>query len=196
MSVTSFLHSRGFYYFQGYCQQIHQQMEDLINLTNQPNINVMEIGFNAGHSSEVFLKNNNNLTVVSFDLGDQDCSAPAKEYIDETYPNRHELIIGDSTTTVPIYLENNKDKKFDFIFIDGGKDYDVVNADMVNCSHFAHKDTIVAVNDTMFTDEWLVPYTIGPTRVWIEQLQENKIIELNRISYCFGRGMSWGKYTI
>lgn len=28
----------------------------VINLSNKPNINVMEIGFNAGHSAEVFYK--------------------------------------------------------------------------------------------------------------------------------------------
>ncbi len=191
----SFLHSSGFYYFEGYCQQVQEQVEDLINLTNKPNINVMEIGFNAGHSAEVFLKNNNNLRLVSFDLGEQNYATPAKDYIDENYPNRHELIIGDSTVTVPIYLENNKDAKFDFIFIDGGKDYEIVNADIENCFHFAHKDTIVAVNDTMFTSGWEQFYTIGPTRAWVEHLQQNKIIELNRKDYLEGRGMSWGKYS-
>ena len=47
MSITHFLNSRGFYHFEGYSQQVGQQVEDLINLTNKPNINVMEIGFNA-----------------------------------------------------------------------------------------------------------------------------------------------------
>jgi hypothetical protein len=28
-----------------------------------------------------------------------------------------------------------------------------------------------------------------------KDLQENKIIELNRKDYCNGRGMSWGKYV-
>ena len=42
------------------------QVNDLIMLTNKPNISVMEIGFNC---AEIFLQNNKELTVTSFDLG-------------------------------------------------------------------------------------------------------------------------------
>lgn len=195
MSITSFLNSRGFHSFaEGYSQEVPQQVKDLINLTNKPNINVMEIGFNAGHSADVFLQNNKDLTLTSFDLGEHNYVSTAKEYIDATYPNRHTLILGDSRQTIPIYLENNKDTKFDFIFIDGGHDYEIAKADMENCFHLAHKDTIVALDDTIFTKGWEEGYTIGPTRTWTEYLQQNKIIELNRIDYCNGRGMSWGRY--
>ena len=196
MSITSFLNSRGFYSFEGYSQQVPQQVDDLINLTNKPNINIMEIGFNAGHSAEVFLQNNKDLTLTSFDLWGHNYVATAKEYIDITYPNRHTLILDDSRTTIPIYLQNNKDTKFDIIFIDGGHDYEISNADIENCFYFAHNDTIVALDDTMFTQGWEAGYTIGPTRTWTEKLQQNKIIELNRKDYCNGRGMSWGKYVL
>ena len=136
------------------------------------------------------------MTLTSFDLGCHDYVTAAKEYIDATYPNRHKLILGDSTTTIPIYLKNNKDTKFDFIFIDGGHTYEISKADIENCFHFAHKDTIVALDDTIFTEGWEQLYTIGPTKSWIENLQQNKIVELSRTDYCFGRGMSWGKYVM
>ena len=96
MSITSFLNNKGFISFEGYSQEVPQQVEDLIMLSNKPNLNVMEIGFNAGHSAEVFLKNNTSLTLTSFDLGNHEYVIPAKEYIDATYPNRHNLILGDS----------------------------------------------------------------------------------------------------
>jgi hypothetical protein len=67
---------------------------------------------------------------------------------------------------------------------------------MKNCFHLAHKDTIVIVDDTTFTQGWEQGYTIGPTRTWTEHLQQNKIVELNRKDYCPGRGMSWGKYIL
>jgi predicted O-methyltransferase YrrM len=195
-SITEYLNSKNFISFEGYSQQIQQQVHDLIQLTNAPNINVMEIGFNAGHSAEVFLKNNSKLTLTSFDLGLHDYVAPAKNYIDETYPNKHTLILGDSRTTIPNFFENNKHTKFDIIFIDGGHDYDIANADIINCAHLAHKDTIVILDDVVFKKEWKKGYTIGPTQTWTEQLEQNKIIELNRKCYCDGRGMTWGKYIL
>jgi len=196
MTVETFLNSRGFYAFEGHTQWCPQKVIDLINLTNKPHINIMEIGFNAGHSAEIFLQNNKNLTLTSFDLGGHTYVSTAKEYIDSTYPNRHTLILGDSRETIPYYLKNNKDVKFDFIFIDGGHEYEIAKTDMENCFHLAHKDTIVALDDTMFTKKWEQHYTVGPTKVWTEYLQENKIIELDRKDYSNGLGMSWGKYIM
>lgn len=196
MSLTNFLKDRGFHEFEGYSQQNPQQVYDLINITNKPHINVMEIGFNAGHSAEVFLLNNSNSTLTSFDIGIHDYVAPAKEYIDAHYQNRHTLILGDSTITIPEYINENQNTKFDIIFVDGGHDYDTAKADMENCFHLAHKDTIIILDDTMYTEDWSSDWNIGPTIVWLELLNDKKIIELNRIDYSSGRGMSWGYYNI
>ena len=159
----------------------------------------MKIGFNACHSAKVFLQNNKDLTLKSFDIGYYDYLKPAKEYIDATYPNRHTLILGDSRVSIPKYIENNKENnptiKFDVIFIDSGYDYDVANADMSNCFNLAHKDTVVILDDTMFTKGWEQCYTVGPTRVWNENLEKNKIVELMKKDYFCGREMSWGKYV-
>jgi len=194
MSITAFLNNVGFLSFEGYSQESPQQVEDLIRLTSKPNINVMEIGFNAGHSAEVFLQNNKDLTLTSFDLGGHDYVPVAKKYIDATYPNRHTLLLGDSRVTVPMYRQLNGDTKFDVIFIDGGHEYEIAKADLENCFHLAHKDTIVILDDTVFTPDWDAYWTIGPTRTWMEHVDQHKIYELNRRDYYYGKGMSWGNY--
>ena len=196
MNITSYLNSKGFHEFEGYSQQVPQQVADLIHLTSQPNVKIMEIGFNAGHSAEVFLKNNPSATLLSFDLGVHKYIGEAKRYIDFMYPNRHKLIIGDSTQMVPHFTKNNEGAKFDIIFIDGGHQYEIAKQDLDNCFKLAHKDTIVILDDTIFTRGWEQEYTIGPTQTWTEHLLENTIIELESKDYCFGRGMSWGKYTM
>ena len=195
-NITSFLNSRGFKDFEGYSQQVPQQIQDLIALTNKPDIKVMEIGFNAGHSAEIFLQNNKTLTLTSFDIGQLGYVKHAKEYIDTIYPNRHELIIGNSVTAVPAYSLKNKNTKFDVIFIDGGHDYPIANADLNNCFSLAHKDTIVILDDTMFKKGWGAPHTIGPTRTWMEHIQKKTIIGYNKKDYSPGRGMVWGKYVM
>lgn len=194
MTITSYLNNKGFITFEGYSQQVPEQVNDLIKLTQNGKKRVIEIGFNAGHSAEVFLENNPELELVSFDLGSHKYVSVAKEYIDATYPNRHTLILGDSTKTIPEYLQRNKDKKFDFIFIDGGHEYEIAKTDIQNCFNFAHKDSIVALDDTMYTRGWHQGWTVGPTRAWLEALEQNKIEEFERRDYCHGRGMSWGKY--
>jgi predicted O-methyltransferase YrrM len=156
----------------------------------------MEIGFNAGHSADVFLGNNKSLTLTSFDLGGHEYVLPAKEYIDTTYPGRHTLILGDSTVTVPKYINDNPGKVFDVIFIDGGHEYNIANTDLDNCMKLAHKDTVVILDDTMYTSGWQELYTIGPTRTWVEHVNNGTIAQIHKTDYYPGRGMSWGKYIM
>ena len=194
-SIASFLREYDVRIREGGCMDIPEQQQDLINLTKIPIRTIMEIGFNAGHSADVFLKNNPNSTLVSFDIGDHEYVHTAKRYIDLHYPNRHTLILGDSTVTIPQYVEQNNNKNFDVIFIDGGHEYATARADLLNCRKLSHTNTLVLLDDTIYKKEWELEYTIGPTNAWVELVNDHSLIELGRKEYRLGRGMSWGKYA-
>jgi len=185
-----------FNFDEGFSQQVEEQTSFLKNIVINPSIKyVMEIGFNGGHSSELFLSSNQNIEVVSFDIGEHSYVKLGKEFIDKTYPNRHQLIIGNSLETVP-YYSNNVNKKFDVIFIDGGHIYDVAKGDIINCKKLAHDKSIVIMDDTIINDNWLRHWNLGPNRAWKEAKEWNIIKELGSVDYSPGRGQSWGYYNL
>lgn len=163
---------------------------------NNQIVSVLEIGFNGGHSSEIFLKENLNTNVISFDISKHDYVKIGKEYIDIKYPNRHTLILGNSLETIPKYYKNNPNKKYDIIFIDGGHDYEIAISDLKNCKSLAHKNTIVIMDDTIYSKKWIKRWTIGPTKAWLDGINKNIIKEISHEEYDIGKGASWGKYII
>ena len=155
---------------------------------------IMEIGFNAGHSSESFLMANSNAHVTSFDIGNVRAMQFGKEYIDARFPGRHTLILGDSRTTVVEFKQNNPNKRFDLIFIDGGHTYEVAKHDVIQSSGLAHKDTIIVVDDVVYVPGWEAGWTVNPTRIWEEGKNNSEISELGRAVDRHGIGLVWGKY--
>jgi len=196
-TLAKFYNEKKIYNFdEGFSQQVEEQTTFLKNIVNNPSIKyVMEIGFNGGHSSELFLSSNKNIQVVSFDIGEHNYVKLGKEFIDKTYPNRHELIIGNSLETVP-YYSTNVNKKFDIIFIDGGHMYDVARGDIINCKKLAHDKSIVIMDDTIINHDWLRHWNLGPNRAWKEAKEWNIIKELGSVDYSSGRGQSWGYYNL
>ena len=117
-------------------------------LQDQPEIRrVAETGFNTGVSSGAFSSARTDTVVVWYDIGQHVSVSPANSAIDRRWPGRHQLIVGDSTQTLPAYARTHPETRFDLIFIDGGHDYDVAMADLVNFQALAHEHTIVVMDD-------------------------------------------------
>ena len=137
-------------------------------LQEKPDIeSIAETGFNTGVSARTVLAARADTTVVSFDIGQNASVRRAKATIDRLFPGRHELVLGDSRSTLPAYAREHPDRKFDLVFVDGGHDYDVARADLLNFRAMSHERTIVIVDD--LTPWW--NWGEGPTRVWQEAIR-------------------------
>jgi predicted O-methyltransferase YrrM len=180
--------------FEGHVNQVPDQATLVASYTAKSNVkNVLEIGFNAGHSSDVFLKSNDNITVTSFDIGTHNYLIYGKSYIDQKYPKRHKLIIGDSMESLPKFITNT-DTKYDVIFIDGSYAYDVCYSDLINCKNLAHKDTIVIMDDV--TNAGNEAYNKGPSKAWKDAIAQKIILEDDHFEFNRWRGMSAGRYVL
>lgn len=195
MSLTEYLSENGISDLEGHTENVKEQQEELIQLSRDVKT-VMEIGFNAGHSAELFLKNNPDLTLTSFDIGDHHYVLRGKCYIDKMYPGRHTLIIGDSTMSVPKFIKDHPETKFDLLFIDGCHEFDIAKADLENCKHLAHKDSIFIMDDTIFSDIGYGQWNIGPTNAVTELHEKGLLINIKAIDFIPGRGMTVGNYNL
>ena len=181
---------------EGHVGSIESQQKEIIAILNDNKhiSKIMEVGFNAGHSAELFLLNST-AYVHSFDIGHHfnQYLKYGKIYINNKFPNRHTLVFGDSTETLPRF-KNNNNIKFDLIFIDGGHSYEVAYADLINCRNLAHSETILIMDDIVKNPLYVQNYTIGPSKAWNELINANMLEEISHSDYENGRGQSVGKY--
>jgi len=181
--------------FEGHCQRCPAEADTLKKIVQTyPIRSILEIGFNAGHSAEIFLKNNPEAHVISFDLGEHEYGEKGKVFIDLTYPNRHTLILGDSRQTIPKFYQENPTKKFDMIFIDGGHSNGIPLADLRNCRKLAHSNTILVFDDVKKT--YIQWYNTEPTQVWNEYASRNLITEYKQYDFSPTHGLAYGKYNL
>jgi hypothetical protein len=131
--------------------------------------------------------------MVSFDLGEHSTVLAGKRYIDREFPGRHELLLGNSVVSVPLYLQTHPGAVFDVLYIDGGHKFEVASHDIQTCAHLAHKDSVVVVDDVVVEAKY--DFCRDPSRAWELAKNCGLVREVGRRVYAKGcRGMVWGHY--
>lgn len=133
--------------------------------------NIMEVGFNAGHSTAIMLLASPDSKVTIFDLGEHPYTVPALEYLGQVFPGRIQAAyLGDSRHTLPYFVENVVEKEcfggFDLLHIDGGHTEDILASDFAWCRRMAAVDHTVVIDD----DDWPVIHKFNRRMVAEERL--------------------------
>lgn len=106
-------------------------------------VDILEIGFNAGHSALLYLLANPYSKIHFFDLGEHQYSQMCFDYLNEKFPERLSVTWGDSTVTIPQYPPT----LFDFIHIDGGHTRFIAESDFHNCRNLAKSHALLMIDD-------------------------------------------------
>lgn len=196
-SIFEFIREKNVQIRQGYITQVKEHSDLIIKNINKycdvKNLkNILEIGFLAGHSAELFLKLNNNCYVTSVDECALQSVRAGKEYIDMHYPDRHLLIKGDSNKVLKDIIEENK--KYDLILIDGSFKYDVVKEDIFFCKELIHTDSIVIINSVLENKKWIKYWNKEIVEVVEEMINNDEIEKLEQIDIDVGRGSLFCKF--
>ena len=104
--------------------------------------NIMEIGFNAGHSALLMLSAAPEAKMVFFDLNFHKYTAPCFSFLKQNF--NISAFYGDSTITVPSYIGD----KFDLIHVDGCHELRYASKDYENIKKHSTSNTIIIYDDT------------------------------------------------
>ena len=121
---------------------LKEKRRTLIELTKNKN-NILEIGFNAGHSALIMLLVNNKSKITIIDTCEPYYTEECFNYLNRLFPKRLKLVKGDSTKVV----DELKGEKFDLIHYDRGKEKTIYE-DLKNTFKLVEKNHILLIDDT------------------------------------------------
>jgi predicted O-methyltransferase YrrM len=177
---------------EGHIGRNKNQIQKLTELCKEHKFKtILEIGFNAGHSTALMLENTD-AEIVSVDIGGHPYTFEGKDVIDEVFPNRHLLIIGNSMDVLA--KDEIPDLKYDLIYIDGGHSYKCAKSDLVNCKKYASPDTMVIIDDIVYDPEYIKPWNKQVVKVWNEKKDAKFVKETDYFYFGKGQGFAIGKY--
>lgn len=180
---------------EGHTQQVAEETNFLAEKSKEKQ-DILEIGFNGGHSSETFLSSNDTSHITSVDIGFHHYVKFGRFYLKKKFHNRFKLHIGPSSEVLPKLM--GQKNKYDLIFIDGSHEYLDVKKDLKNSIALASKDTILILDDVFFpksetAKNYFDGHNLGPTKAWSEMIDSKQI---NTIDYFEFESSSTNKRSI
>jgi predicted O-methyltransferase YrrM len=126
---------------------------------------ILEIGFNAGHSVLIMALANPASRIVAFDCANHNYTLPCYHYLSNAFPDRIELVVGDSRDTLSGYADSTQ-RRFDLILIDGGHSPDVLSSNYANARKLANPRAVVLMDDLQLA---------FIKRFWVERIEAGEI---------------------
>jgi len=159
---------------------------------------VCETGFNWGGTSHIFLcSSRTNATVRSFELERTRSVAPNLTLI-ERYGSRMQLTIGSSLGILPKLAKSTGPDRpdCDFVYVDGGHDYHIAKADMVNFAKLSRPGTPMVADDC-FAEGAKQISQVGPRKAFKEMvadraIEPDKSVQFADLTF---RAVCMGRYT-
>ena len=147
---------------------LHKQI-NLFSIARSCGDDILEIGFNAGHSCLLFLIANRNAKIHVFDSCEHKYTRPCVQYLIDNFGDRLTLYAGTSPASLSLFINSDKRKSFDIFHIDGGHELNVANIDFFLTKELAKHKSIVIMNDTN------IPH-IG--NLWKGYVEQNNVREI------------------
>jgi hypothetical protein len=140
--------------------------------------NIVEIGFNAGHSSVLALTVNPNLKYTAVDIGHHPYTQPCFDYLKSIFGDRIDLVIGNSRDIMPKLYQHRPELEgqVEGWIIDGGHGIDIASCDIDNVINLSKQNDSLLFDDTdIQLLSWLVRfYQLQGTLVPLTNLPDSR----------------------
>jgi hypothetical protein len=143
--------------FEGNYLYDHQTFNRTIDINKQINLfsigkidsnkNILEIGFNAGHSALLFLLAHPTSKLHCFDTCEHPYTKSCYNYLSDSFPGRLTLIEGRSSDQLTQYKASHPDLMCEVVHIDGDHELSNANGDFFRCLSFTQFKNILIFND-------------------------------------------------
>jgi len=132
---------------------IPAQIQFFAEILQNPNIkNILEIGFNGGLSAGCFLAASPKTRVVSLDIGAHEYVLKGQQVLQNLYPGRLFLVIGDSADSLHQLVTYHPEYRPDLVFLDGGHTWPTPATDLAFALRIVRQGGIIVIDD-VFTKE-------------------------------------------